>query len=130
MTESIRRSSIEPRYSRSEARSTRRSASSNNSRVALSSDPLGRTSLTTSDLFGRLGKRGEEIRHLDRRLGGFEPLVPHLPSGALGRLLRRVGRKHPEGYRHAGPYGRLADAARRVGRDVVEVWRLSSDDRA
>ena len=38
----------------------------------------------------------EEIRHLQRRMGGFPALVPHLSAGALLRLFGSVAGEYPK----------------------------------
>src|SRR5438552_9076918 len=60
-TSSIRGSSTVARYSTSDERTTGRSAASNSSRVARSSDPLGRTSRSTA-LNGNSGRHAASAR--------------------------------------------------------------------
>src|ERR671912_2945886 len=66
-TSSTRGSSTDALYSTDEDRDTARSAASNRSRVAFSSEPLGRTSFSTIDQ-----RRGPPV--------GAETRYPHLSS--------------------------------------------------
>src|SRR5690606_28599247 len=152
-TSPMRGSSIVALYSTLDERLTVRSAASNSSRVARSSGPLGRTSLSTPRRVGTTGpgpgirygapaRRGRppggsagaeppaQQRHLHGHRGGL--LAHVVPPGALGageRLALVLGGEHAEGHRHTGRELDLLHAPGALAGDDVVVGGLAPDDR-
>src|SRR5438105_1080206 len=69
-----------------------------------------------------------KISQLNRRPGRFVAFIVQLLSGAIDCLIDIVCRNDAKQQRYAGLQACLADPARGLGGDVIEVWRLSSDD--
>src|SRR5918996_1172970 len=73
---------------------------------------------------------GEDVRRLQSRLRRLVSLVPHLAPRTRQRLLEVVGGEDAEPDRDAGRQGDVAQAPRRLARDVLEVRGLAADHAA
>ena len=65
----------------------------------------------------------DNLRHFNRRHGGFVALVAGAFTGARQRFLDRVGGQHAERHRHAGRRRGVGQPMRHRRRDVFEVRR-------
>src|SRR5256886_207476 len=73
---------------------------------------------------------GQDVGCGERRLGRFVALVPGRASRPRQRLLERFGGQHPEPDGEPMSERDVAEPARRLARDVLEVRRLASDHAA
>src|SRR5262245_15442770 len=126
-TSSMRGSSIDALYSTSELRRTLRSAASNNSMVARSREPFGRTSFSTAPSWLRaraVPSAFDERAHLQRSRGA---LFAHVVAPGVLRPCQRLvdvfGRQHTEGNRHTGRQLRVLQPARGLGGHEFVVHR-------
>src|SRR2546426_5824072 len=76
------------------------------------------------------GHLGQHAGRRERRLGRLVALVPRLAAGTRHRLLERLRRQHAEPDREAMGERDVAEPARRLARDVLEVRRLAANHAA